>query len=152
MSFERAFFEKAKSKLGRPYIWAGKGDWAVRGGLVVPMSSLGCDWGCDCSGLLTTTVRELGGEDLRGAWGSKRMFEALPEPAPDEELLVCCYPNHVALGLGGTTFTLEAAGGDQTTLDAKTAQAAGARVQFGYATHSNLLGVRSLRALMAAHP
>lgn len=150
MSLERAIFEQARRRLGAPYLWAAKGDWAVRSGAVVPCATLGAEWATDCSGLITTSIHAAGGPDLRGMWGSERMRTDLPEPQSDETLLLLCYPGHVALGLGGTSYTLEAAGGDATTLTVPDALKRGACVMFGPATHGpRPTAVRSLRALVA---
>ncbi len=149
MTLESAVFSQAHRRLGAPYLWAAKGDWCVRGGLIVPTADLGAVWACDCSGLITTSIHNAGGPDLRGLWGSEKMRVELPEPASDETLLILCYPGHVALGLGGTAYTLEAAGGDATTLTVPDALKRGACVQFGPASHGpRPTAVRSLRALI----
>ena len=152
MSMERAIFAAAHARLKAPYLWAAKGGWAVRGGARVPVAQLGADWAVDCSGLVTACILEVGGPDLRATWGSERMAADLPPPRADESLWLLCYPGHVALGLGGAAWTIEAAGGDETTLTLDDARARGACVQIGPATHRVSLLVRSLRALMTAHP
>lgn len=151
MSFERAFWEKAYSKLGRPYIWAGKGDFAVRQGRIVTMQSLGCEAGYDCSGLITSTIKELGGPDLRGAWGSSRMLD-LPSPAPNEYLRLGLWPGHVGIMVGDGLLCLESAGGAEDCLDFAMAQKLAARVQFGWATHGEPKAVRSLVSLFGSKP
>lgn len=166
---EHRYLLALQRRIGCPYIWAGKGDHAIRDQKVVLMAELGCERGFDCSGTHTDTVRELGGNDLRGWWNAHAMLVNLPEPSFDEVLRLVLYgsnghADHVALELGvrvssgnilWTGFVIEAAGGDSTTLTAADALASpylkgGARVGLWPETHHNRLGVRSLRALLAA--
>lgn len=152
MSFERAILERALRRLGSPYLWAAKGEWAVRSGVAVPTQSLGIAWACDCSGLLTTAIHEAGGPDLRATWGSDRIH-TLPAPQDDEDLRIGWWPAHVGLMLGkDTPLCLESAGGDQRTLMLADALNTGARVMLGWATHGPPKAVHSLRSLLAAHP
>lgn len=157
---ERTFLLEAQKRIGAPYIWAGKGDHAIRDqGRIAPMAELGCERGFDCSGFVTDTARAVGSNDLRGWWNAHAMLANLPEPAADETLRLVLYgtnghADHVALELA-PGLVMEAAGGDSTTLDAIAAARSpylvgGARVGIWPETHHQRLGVRSLRALLAA--
>lgn len=165
---ERRYFLEAQRRIGCPYIWAGKGETAVRDGKVVPMAQLGCVQGFDCSGFITCTAKALGALAAPGWWNAQAMNQYLPEPMPHEMLRLVLYgdhghADHVALELGAlidgrivwTGYVLEAAGGDSRTVDAAAAAArpylaGGARVGIWLETHHNRLAVRSLERLMSA--
>ena len=159
---ETRFLLEIQKRIGCPYIWAAKGDYAQRGDRAVPIGELGAAQAFDCSGLITSTAKACGANDLRGWWNAAAMLQHLPEPAPGETLALAIYgtdghADHVALELGVFTphLVIEAAGGDSTTLTAADAArspylAGGARVGLWPETHHQRLGVRSLAALMSA--
>lgn len=144
-------------QLGKPYAWAGRGEWAVRvdpadgQSKIVTVRSLGCDsLAFDCAGLVLWAAHMAGGPDLRGWWGADHLWQQLP-PAVDGEFSLSFYgakghATHVALELG-RGLILEAAGGDSSTLTATDAMVRGASVRVGFEHRGDKLGSRSLAGL-----
>jgi cell wall-associated NlpC family hydrolase len=160
LRFDELVVEQALMQLGVPYIWAGRGDYAVRdlndgkGLRNVPMgAAAGCDRGLDCSGLVTWAIWKAGGGDLRGWWGADALWRHLPDLDEDEEddwFALDFYgtnkkATHVAIELG-RNLVVEAAGGDSTTLTLTDAMKRGAFVRMGFEKRQDFLGRRSLSA------
>ena len=165
--FADQMLEFIRSKAGKPYIWAGRGDFYVDGkGVVHQMVDAGCDEGFDCAGLIDCAAKYAKSmADLRGWWGANHFFHLLPEPGPTERYKLRLYgePTHVdAAGLTvpgrawHVTFDMangtmwEAAGGDHTTLNAEIARRIGAKVQLSPVRQKHFLGFRSVDALQKA--
>jgi cell wall-associated NlpC family hydrolase len=149
--FEKDFLDQALHQVGLPYLWAARGDWAVRDVSAVSTKSLGCDsLAFDCSGLVTWAAWRAGAVDLRHWWGADGLFRRLPDPEPDALALVFYGPRaratHVAIELR-RGVVLEAAGGDETTLTYTDAAIRGARVRVGLDRRADRLGSRSVLAL-----
>ena len=154
--FEKDFLDAALHQVGLPYLWAARGDWAVRDTAIVTTESLGCDHlAFDCSGLVTWAAYRAGAVDLRHWWGADSLFRRLPDPEPDALALVFYGPRaratHVAIELR-RGVVLEAAGGDETTLTYVDAAKRGARVRVGIDRRADRLGVRSVLALKSLTP
>jgi hypothetical protein len=152
--FANKLVEFARSKVGVPYIWAGRSDFYVVGGAIKPIADAGCPEAFDCAGLIDWAAWRAGANDLRWWWGADHLFKLLPEPGPDEVFRLRLYGTpqhawHVALDLGDGTM-LEAAGGDHTTLTADIAAAHNARVRIDPVRSFQFLGFRSVDALAAA--
>jgi cell wall-associated NlpC family hydrolase len=119
--FEAAFLTHAARQAHMPYIWAARGDWAVRDSKNVPVRSLGCEsLAFDCAGLVTWAAWKAGAVDLRGWWNADALWAKLPQVENDSQLALAFYGHpmhatHVAIELR-PGFVLEAAGGDSTTL------------------------------------
>jgi cell wall-associated NlpC family hydrolase len=160
LRFDQLVVAYALQQLGRPYIWAGNGEWAVRpvNGVMqkVPMQSLGCAVGFDCVGLVKCGVLAAGGPDLRDWWSAEHLWALLPDVEPTEGAdwnRLVFYgdkatnrASHIELDLG-RGVTLGAAGGDSHTLTATDALARpAARVQVRHNTRTDVLGTRSLAA------
>jgi hypothetical protein len=150
----------ALERVGKPYIWSGKGRicWTPNG--EKPTSFVAsCDEGFDCSGLVTAAVHAAGGPDLRLHWSAQTMYDSLP-PAPlGEPLRLKLYgPRHesivhVAIEIG-LFHQLEASGGDSTTDNYMAAIKRGARVAVRDAQHGrqDFRGYRSLLAMQKVTP
>lgn len=153
--FANRLLEFARSKLGTPYIWAGRGDYYVVNKQIRAISEAGCSEGFDCAGLIGWSAWRAGALDLRGWWGANHFWHFLPEPLASETFKLRLYGTpdhgawHVALDLGDGTM-LEAAGGDHTTVSLADALAHGARVRIDPVRSFQLLGFRSVDALAAA--
>lgn len=162
MRFDELVVEAALQQLGVPYIWAGRGDYAVRdlgdgkGPRAVPMQTVAsCDRGYDCSGLIGAAVHKAGGPDLRAWWGADALWRALPDmdddAGEDDDWFALAFygtqhkATHVAIEMG-RNVVLEAAGGDSRCLTYRDAVARGAAVRLGFEKRSDLLGYRSLSA------
>lgn len=145
-----AVIEAAQRRLGRPYVWRGKGEylWSPHGlerhAFTEPVF--------DCSGLVTDALLDVGGPDLRASHSTQTMFDAFPE-APDANArgVLRFYgkgPNeisHVAICLGragafggGPVRVIEAAGGDSRT----TGPTARAYVRTGFERRTDFVGAR----------
>lgn len=168
MRFDELVVEAALQQLGVPYIWAGRGDYAVRdmqdgrGPRNVPMgAAAGCERGLDCSGLVTFSIWKAGGPDLRGWWGADALWRALPdidtdEGEEDDWFALCFYgtktkATHVAIELG-RNLVCEASGGDSSTLTLTDALKRGAFVRMGFDQRRDFLGSRSLIATKKLPP
>lgn len=156
LRFDERAVEIALQQVGTPYIWAGRGDYAVRDGKNVPINALGCDRGFDCSGLVTWATWKAGGPDLRGWWNANELWKALPDldddaGEEDDWFALAFYgargvATHVAIKLG-RGLVLEAATGDSSTLTLTDAMKKGAFVRVGFEKRADLLGYRSLNAI-----
>lgn len=148
-----------QAKLGRPYVWGGKGDrvWLTPEKTITTPPEWGGDV-FDCAGLITTMIKRAGGPDLCLTHGAKHL-RAESEAAEfaqreqgyylDVPHLRCrYYPRHVAFVLrGGPQLQIiEASGGGQTTL-----QPAAGKVRWGKERRSDFEGEFSLSALLIAH-
>jgi hypothetical protein len=157
--FIRRFVESAMQQLGRPYVWAGRGDFAVRNLQNVDVRTLGCDsLAFDCAGLVTWAAHKAGALDLRGWWGAQHLFDALPAAVPGEFSLSFYGRSpseitHVGIDLTHEII-LEAAGGDQRTLTYLDAIKQNALVRIGFERRADKMGTRSLSALryLPLHP
>jgi cell wall-associated NlpC family hydrolase len=161
LRFDQRVADFALQQLGRPYLWAARGDWAVRPDHVthqlrnVPVATLGAAGNAfDCAGLVTWASWKAGAADLRGWWSADHLWHQLPErdmPEGDDWNRLVFFglgdhATHVAIDLG-RGLILEAAGGDSTTLNAFDAEKRGARVRIGRCYRGDLLGTRSLAAV-----
>lgn len=161
LRFDQRVVDFALGQLGRPYLWAACGDWAVRPDPVthqlrnVDVATLGALGNAfDCVGLVKWAAWRAGSADLRGWWSADHLWHQLPvadEPeGSDWNRLVFFglggHASHVAIDLG-RGLVLEAAGGDATTLTALDADKRGARVRVGRCYRGDLLGTRSLAAV-----
>jgi len=151
--FSRAVVKKALSQLGKPYIWAGRGDFVVSAGKQVHPATLGCpEFAFDCAGLVGWAAWRSGAQDLRGWWGAQHLATALPPRQPGEPFELAFYGRdmahvtHVAIHLGGG-LVLEAAGGDATTLTYADALRRAARVRIDFDGRVDGLCTRSLEGL-----
>jgi cell wall-associated NlpC family hydrolase len=128
MTNREAFLKAALGKIRMPYLWDGK---------LLPQEPQGVD----CSGLITASLFEAGGPDLRADWNTQRMFDDWPSPMmlvgpavlPGDLVL---YGNqatgkvwHVMIALGIGELVFGAAGGDHTTTTIEIAEKIGASVQ-----------------------
>lgn len=150
-AFARNVVTAALRQLGLPYLWAGRGDWYVRGTEMRPVRDAGCDFlAFDCAGLVGWSCWKAGGPDLRNWWAADHLYQALPFSRPDEFSLAFYGPRahatHVAIELG-RGLVLEAAGGDSTTTTYEAALKRGARVRVGFEQRTDKLGSRSLAGL-----
>lgn len=130
------------AKLGRPYIWNGKGPYSF-----------------DCSGLVTYVLFELGGPDWRATHNSQRLANELPHvnhPSPGD---LCLYGkswqlvNHVMVWVDGRV--IGASGGNSRTVTREIALQMNACVRWkpkpGYARFkdgsTDFLGFRGMPLL-----
>lgn len=162
--FTRAVVGYALKQVGKPYIWAGRGDYVIRELKKVPTSVIGVDGGnvYDCSGLVTDAIRAASGVDLRLNWNADRLWRALPvvdaetDDGDDDFRLRFYGPkggraSHIAIALGNG-LVIEAAGGDSKTLTYKDAVLSGASVFVHFETRTDVLGNRSLNAARRLTP
>lgn len=149
---ERAVIAWARSQLGAPYVYRGKGAllWTPRGlephrfdGYLV----------YDCSGLVTCAVRAAGGPDWRASHAAQTMHDELrhaPDPwAPGVLRLYGTGPanvSHVAIVVGPGEV-LEAAGGDRTTTSPHLAARRSAQVRVGPERRVDFVAARLLPSL-----
>lgn len=150
-----AVIRAAQQYLGCWYVWKGKGAtlWTKGRGLV-PHNFGGLVF--DCSGLVTTAIKQAGGADLRATHAAQTLFDELQEcPTPDARGVLRFYGKspervtHVSISLGinerGHLGVLEAAGGDETTTTIEAAKARhNARVRQGPDLRRDFLGARYL--------
>lgn len=153
LTFVERCAEAAARRVGRPYIWAGKGDYRIDQptGQLVQLASPGFD----CSGLVTDMMREAGYNDRRNDWNAQAMFDQLAAPPAAYGFSKLAFfgtepkaIHHVCFCLDGDIFgwCIEAAGGDQTTL----APEAGKRVflhRGAFWGPSRLQGYRALPSI-----
>lgn len=162
--FTRAVVGYALKQVGKPYIWAGRGDFVLRDGKKVKTAMVGVDGGnvYDCSGLVTDAIRAADGTDLRLNWNADALWRALPnvdtetDDGDDDYRLRFYGPKggratHIAIALGNGLI-IEASGGDSKTLTYKDAVLAGACVQCHFETRRDVLGTRSLNAARRLKP
>ena len=127
------FVVYALDQLGKPALWGAKGPDAF-----------------DCSGLVTSGIRAVGGPDLRNCDNAQCLFnDTMPLSSPEMALpgdLLFFGPSqehvaHVAIVLAGGR-SIDAAGATSTTTDIHDAVKAGAsvRTHANYYYRSNLLG------------
>lgn len=156
--FSKTLVRHALEQIGRPYIWAGEGDFVVRRGAsgdLVPVTpeSQGVIGLCfDCAGLVKYAALKAGSKyDTRGWWGADHLFTELPLRDPSEPFECRFYgrdqrATHIEIGLGNG-LVLGAAGGDASTLTLSDAQKRGAKVRIAFETRRDFLAARSLEAL-----
>lgn len=170
--FDQQVVELALGQLGAPYLWAGRGNWCVRGpvghGTITPVAEQGVPpsrpagggepgLAFDCAGLVGWAAWRCGAPDLRGLWGADTFWHWLPEYDPGGEDPGECHRLvfygqlsriiHVAIDLG-RGLVLEAAGGDETTLLYSDAtRRPMARVRVGPELRRDRVGSRSLLAV-----
>lgn len=148
MSFSEMLVAFALKQLGKPYLWAGRGDYVVREHQIIRLADT--DQGFDCAGLVTWAAWKAGAADLRGWYGADHLWLLLPEGKPGDMRLALYgskgHATHVAIDLGHG-LVLEAAGGDSTTLTVTDAMKRGASVRIGFERRVDRLGYRSLEAL-----
>ena len=119
LSYEERVVNFAVMNLGCPYIWGAKGELKLFDGSIAAVKCF------DCSGLVTDSIRMAGGPDLRATKNSQHLWDECG--LLDEENLPAAWlefygadayhVTHVAIFFGG--WTVEAAGGDSTTLAPK---------------------------------
>lgn len=143
-----SFVRSALRHVGAPYLWRGKGldIWTPEG---LRSNGLGV-LAYDCSGLVTSALRDAGGPDWRASHSAQTLFDTLtPAPTADRFGVLRFYGasptavTHVAIGLGNG-LVLEAAGGDSHTTSLQAARAANARVRVVLDGRTDLLGARLL--------
>ena len=162
--FTRAVVDFALKQAGKPYIWAGRGDFVVRDERKVSTAAVGVDGGnvYDCSGLVTDAIRAAGGPDLRLNWNADRLWRALPvvdaeSDDSDDDFRLRFYgakggiATHVAIAIGNG-LVIEAAGGDSKTLTYKDAVLSGACVAIRFEQRKDVKGNRSLNAARRLKP
>lgn len=157
MTFAQACVAWALRRLGDPYIWAGEGEWCVRGpvgaGQILSVAEVGCPgYGFDCAGLVKRAALAANpqGPDLRGPWGAQHLFWHLPEAREGDIRLVFYGVGDVASHVGfdlGNHLVLEASGGDATTLTYANALHRNAKVRIGFEQRPDRIGYRSLEAV-----
>lgn len=162
LRFDQRVADLAMEQRGAPYLWAARGDFAVRTDPItqqlvnVSVASLGvAGLAFDCAGLVTWCAWKCGAADLRGWWSADHLWHLLPEREPlekdDWDRLIFFglgdHATHVSIDIGRGRI-VEAAGGDRTTLTALDAdRRRGARVRDGRSHRGDLLGYRSLAAV-----
>lgn len=134
-----------QAKLGRPYVWGGKGDklWTPKGVIDTPP-----EWGgdvFDCAGVIATCLYRAGGPDVRFTHRAKDLQKEFPQVQPGVILDLTCrfYPGHISFTLMNHwphVVIIEAAGGDSTTLAPKP----GGRVRWGRERRTDFLAELSL--------
>lgn len=153
LPFVDRFLEAAASRVGAPYIWAGKGGYRIDAqGLTVPLSP----FGYDCSGLVTSSLHEAGYNDHRNNWNAQAMFDQLGQALTPRMPCLAFFGgdaksiHHVCICLEEFIdgWVLEAAGGDQTTLSAEP----GKRVYFHRGAFWGPAHCQGYRALPAVQP
>lgn len=162
--FTRAVVGWALRQVGKPYIWAGRGDYVLRDGKKVPTSAVGVDGGLvfDCSGLVTAAIKAADGVDLTLNWNADRLWRQLPNADEltnddDDDYRLRFYgpkngpATHVAIALGNGLI-IEAAGGDSKTLTYKDALMSGACVRCAFESRTDVKGTRSLNAARRLKP
>lgn len=162
--FTRAVVGYALKQVGKPYIWAGRGDFVIRDEKRVSTAAVGVDGGnvYDCSGLVTDAIRAACGVDLRLNWNADRLWRALPvadteTDDADDDYRLRFYGSkggratHIAITLGNGLI-VEASGGDSKTLTYKDAVLSGACVSVHFETRVDVLGNRSLNAARRLKP
>ena len=162
--FTRAVVGWALKQVGKPYIWAGRGDYVLRDGKRVSTAAVGVDGGLvfDCSGLVTAAIKAASGVDLTLNWNADRLWRQLPvadeetDDGDDNYRLRFYGPkqgpaSHVAITLGNGLI-IEAAGGDSKTLTYKDALMSGACVAVRFETRVDVKGNRSLNAARRLKP
>ena len=162
--FTRAVVGWALKQVGKPYIWAGRGDYVLRDGKRVSTAAVGVDGGLvfDCSGLVTAAIKAASGVDLTLNWNADRLWRQLPvadeetDDGDDNYRLRFYGPkqgpaSHVAITLGNGLI-IEAAGGDSKTLTYKDALMSGACVAVRFETRTDVKGNRSLNAARRLKP
>ncbi len=143
----RSIVHHALRYLGAPYVWRGKGLdlWS-------PVAPLSHHWGeevFDCSGLVTTALKDAGGPDWRFTHSAQALFDELkPVDAGAFGSLKFYGANakavtHVAFDLGNG-LVLEAAGGDSTTVTPSIAKQRGAKVRVALDYRRDGVGSRAL--------
>ena len=162
LRFDEKVVDVALRQIGLPYLWAGNGDWAVRtdplDGLAknIPVRQLGCDsMAFDCVGLVKWCALQCGAKDLRGWWNADHLWHLLPDMEPMEQpgwnRLIFFGSNgrasHIEIDMG-RGVSVGAAGGDSTTLTYSDAMKRGARVRVARVTRGDVLGYRSLSAVL----
>lgn len=127
LSPEQRLIQAALARLGAPYIWGGKGyvKWSPVGLVAMPEDGPGSGhplFGVDCSGLVTSALKDANGPDWRATHSASRLREECEREQPPNVFgnLHFYGPSasnivHVALALDHGLL-LEAAGGDETTL------------------------------------
>jgi len=132
------FLKKVESRLGAPYIWPAP----INGysGKDIPNASY---HGCyDCSGLVTTSLKDAGGPDWRATHNARKLYDlSLPieladlRPGdlafygePQKSPLTGYMISHVAVCMGGKSM-IEAMGGTSQCLTPAIAKAIGASVR-----------------------
>jgi len=144
----RGVIHAALRSQGAPYLWQGKGYdvWTPNG---LKTNGLGLA-AFDCSGLVTSALRDANGPDWRATHNAKSLWDVLAG-CENANSFGCLRfygvssgrPTHVALALGND-LVLEAGGGDQTTTSLEIARRQGARVRVVFDGRRDLLGARYL--------
>lgn len=156
LNFVDRFVAAALDVQGTPYIWGGKGVYAWSPVKPVAMQEhADCPVGFDCAGLVTYASLKAGGKDLTMTWNAQTMFNFLPDAELNVRAHLALYGkgptvvSHVAIVLGDhkPLLLLQAAGGDQTTINYTEAIKRGACVSLGFGGRQDLLGFRSIAAL-----
>lgn len=121
---------------GAPYVWGGKGDrlW-TRAGLIAHKWSGKV---VDCSGLVTLALKMAGGPDWTATQSARTLREQCEREMPPNQFGTLHFygrngrTTHVAIALDHG-LVLEAAGGDETTLEPKP----GALTRVGFETRND---------------
>lgn len=145
-----------QAKLGRPYVWGGKGDklWTPKGVIANPFADSHGEV-FDCAGLIATMLYRAGGPDVRFTHRAKDLQAELKaardrgygSPFDTTDLRCRFYPGHIAFTLRSAPLVIiEAAGGDSTTLAPKP----GGRVRWGRERRTDFLAELSLSGWLRA--
>jgi cell wall-associated NlpC family hydrolase len=126
LSYEERVLGAAVRKVGSPYIWNGKGE--LRTGTVNGIPGIGYH-GYDCSGLVTSSMREAGGPDLRATHNAQKLFDEGQVTDALNSIRLAFFGkknddgsvnvSHVTIEFGSDAnfFTVESAGGGPTTTE-----------------------------------
>lgn len=139
------FLTAALMRMHTPYIWGAKGRvlWASMPPYPKTQDVIGCPVALDCSGLVTCSMRDAGGDDLTLTHNAALLCAELAPVVEGEANIYLAFfspaltkvgvmePQHVAIAIrvGTGLHLLEAAGGDSTCTTLAKAQTRNAEVR-----------------------